>query len=311
MLLIEDPLSADSRIAELNITLPPPEPNADWPQSGGNPAHAMQHLSAAETITEAWSTKIGAAAGGRSWILAGPVISGGVVYAVDADGEAVALSAADGKQIWRFEAENVEEIDRLLSGAISVADGRAYLVSGNGTIFGLDAGGGKELWRRQLQAPMRTAPTLIAGKVLVPTDDSQLYVLDGATGDVEDIELTVVGRDQHLAGDQRRCRPPSASAAGAARAPCHRQHRARRSCRCPKGGRPGRRQPSRTARQKVDLLLVLGLKAPDLLAVGRTERHRFAVGIDRIDHAAAGSPARPGSTTGRRRLPRSWWTLLP
>ena len=184
VLLIEDPLSADSRIAELNITLPPPERNADWPQSGGNPAHAMQHLSAAETITQTWSTKIGAAAGGRSWILAGPVISGGVVYAVDADGEAVALSAADGKQIWRFEAENVEEIDRLLSGAISVADGRAYLVSGNGMIFGLDAGGGKELWRRQLQAPMRTAPTLIAGKVLVPTDDSQLYVLDGATGDV-------------------------------------------------------------------------------------------------------------------------------
>ena len=144
----------------------------------------MQHLSAAETITQTWSTKIGAAAGGRSWILAGPVISGGVVYAVDADGEAVALSAADGKQIWRFEAENVEEIDRLLSGAISVADGRAYLVSGNGMIFGLDAGGGKEIWRRQLQAPMRTAPTLIAGKVLVPTDDSQLYVLDGATGDV-------------------------------------------------------------------------------------------------------------------------------
>ena len=70
VLLIEDPLSANSRIAELNITLPPPEPNADWPQSGGNPAHAMQHLSAAETITEAWSTKIGAAAGGRSWILA-------------------------------------------------------------------------------------------------------------------------------------------------------------------------------------------------------------------------------------------------
>lgn len=184
VLLIEDPLSADSRIAELNITLPPPERNADWPQSGGNATHAMQHVSAAETITQAWATKIGAAAGGRSWILAGPVISGGVAYAVDADGVAVAVSAADGKQIWRFEAENVEEIDRLLSGAISVADGRAYLVSGNGMIFGLDAGGGKELWRRQLQAPMRTAPTVIAGKVLVPTDDSQLYVLDGATGDV-------------------------------------------------------------------------------------------------------------------------------
>ncbi len=184
VLLIEDPLSADPRIADLNVTLPPPERNVAWPQSGGNPTHAMQHVAAAETINEIWRTGIGAATGGRSWILAGPVVSGGVVYAVDADGVAVAVQAADGSQLWRFEAENVEAIDRLLSGAVSVADGRAYVVAGNGMIFGLDASTGKEIWRRQLQTPVRTAPTLIAGKVLVPTDDSQLLALDGATGEI-------------------------------------------------------------------------------------------------------------------------------
>lgn len=184
VLLIDDQLSADPRIATLNVTLPPPERNAAWPQSGGNATHAMQHVAAAETITEAWRTGIGAAAGGRSWILTGPVVTGGMVYAVDADGIAVALNASDGKQVWEFEAENVEVIDRLVSGAIAVADGRAYVVAGNGMIFGLDAGAGTELWRRQLQAPMRTTPTLIAGMVLAPTDDSQLYALDGATGDI-------------------------------------------------------------------------------------------------------------------------------
>lgn len=184
VLLIEDQLSADPRIASLNITLPPPERNAAWPQSGGNAVHAMQHVTAAETIAEVWRTGIGAASGGRSLILTGPVIAGGTVYAVDADGIAVALNASDGKQLWEFEAENVEVIDRLVSGAIAVADGRAYVVAGNGMIFAVDAGTGKELWRRQLQAPMRTTPTLIAGKVLVPTDDSQLYALDGITGDI-------------------------------------------------------------------------------------------------------------------------------
>ena len=51
-------------------------------------------------------------------------------------------------------------------------------------VLALDAASGAELWRRQLRAPIRAAPTVIDGKVLVPTADSQLFALDAATGEV-------------------------------------------------------------------------------------------------------------------------------
>ena len=51
-------------------------------------------------------------------------------------------------------------------------------------VFAVDAGSGKEIWRRQLKAPMRSAPTTIDGRVLASTADSQLFALEGSTGDI-------------------------------------------------------------------------------------------------------------------------------
>ena len=144
----------------------------------------MHHLAAADTIVVAWRTSIGAGAGGGSLLLAGPVVADGRVVAVDADGEVVAVAAADGKQLWRFAPDDVERVDRLSGGAAAIADGRVYAATGNGMVFGLEAVSGAEIWRRQLRAPIRAAPTVIDGKVLVPTADSQTFALDGATGDV-------------------------------------------------------------------------------------------------------------------------------
>ena len=91
VLLIEDELHADPRLAELNITLPPPVRNPDWPQSGGSATHAMEHLEAAENLALAWRVDVGAGGGGRSRIIAGPVVADGKVFAVDADGMATAV----------------------------------------------------------------------------------------------------------------------------------------------------------------------------------------------------------------------------
>jgi outer membrane protein assembly factor BamB len=184
VLLIEDELRADPRLAELNIALPPPVRNAAWPQSGGSATHAMEHLEAAESITVAWRTDVGAGSGSRSRIIAGPVVADGRVFAVDADGMATAVEATNGRVLWQFAAENVERVDRLGGGAAAVADGRVYLANGNGMVFAVDAATGAEIWRRQLKAPVRSAPTTIAGRVLTPTADSQLFALEGSTGDI-------------------------------------------------------------------------------------------------------------------------------
>jgi outer membrane protein assembly factor BamB len=184
VLLIEEGLEADPRLAQLDVVLPPPERNAAWPQSGGNPTHAMQHLAAADTIDVAWRADAGAGSGGGSRLLAGPVVAGGSVFVVDADGEVAAFGASDGRQVWRVAPEGLEEADRLEGGAPAFADGRLFVATGRGVVLALDAATGAELWRRALRAPVRAAPTVVDGKVLMPTADSQLFALDGASGEI-------------------------------------------------------------------------------------------------------------------------------
>lgn len=184
VLLIEDQLSADPRLATLNVTLPAPMRNSDWPQLGGGPTHAPQHLDAAGSLTVAWRTSVGSGAGGGSVLLGAPVVARGSVFTVDAEGTVHAVSAAGGQSQWEFYPEEAEEVDRLAGGAVAYADGRLFVAGGNGTVFALDAGSGAEVWRRPIRAPIRSAPTVAEDKVLVPTADAQLYALDAATGEV-------------------------------------------------------------------------------------------------------------------------------
>jgi outer membrane protein assembly factor BamB len=186
VLLIEEGLQADPRLAQLDVVLPPPERNAAWPQSGGNPTHAMQHLAAADTIDVAWRADAGAGSSGGSRLLAGPVVAAGSVFLVDAEGEVAAFGAADGRQVWRVAPEGIEEADRLQGGAAAFADGKLFVATSQGVVLALDAATGAELWRRTLRAPVRAAPTAVddGRVVLVPTADSQLFALDGATGEI-------------------------------------------------------------------------------------------------------------------------------
>jgi outer membrane protein assembly factor BamB len=184
VLLIEDQLSADPRLANLNVVLPPATANAAWPQAGGGPAHAIEHPQGAPSLQVAWRSDVGAGAGGGSRLLAGPVIAGGRVFAVDADGMVTAVDAASGDRAWQFYADDAEEVDRLAGGAAAYADGRVFAVTGNGMVYALDAAGGTEIWRRQIRAPIRAAPTVADGRILVPTADGQLFALDAQSGEL-------------------------------------------------------------------------------------------------------------------------------
>src|SRR5258708_31506093 len=59
VLSLDRQLEPDPELAKIPITLPPPVVNSDWPEAGGYPNHAMQHLSLPDRLTEAWRTSIG------------------------------------------------------------------------------------------------------------------------------------------------------------------------------------------------------------------------------------------------------------
>ncbi|MEQ9539897.1 MAG: pyrrolo-quinoline quinone, partial [Deltaproteobacteria bacterium] len=60
---LDSSLQADPRLEDLDVRLPAPWVNDDWPQVGGYPSHAMHHLALGDQLAEAWRISIGAGAG--------------------------------------------------------------------------------------------------------------------------------------------------------------------------------------------------------------------------------------------------------
>ena len=183
MLLDEGP-RADDRLAGLSVVLPPPEPNADWPQSGGVPSHAPGHLAVADTIERAWSVDIGTGSSGRERLLASPIVADGRVYTIDSEGEVRAFATTDGSRLWSTAPEDLEPVDRLGGGGIAWIDGHVVAAFAHGDVVALDATTGAEIWRQRLRAPVRTNPSAADGKVFVVSADNQLFTLSAATGDI-------------------------------------------------------------------------------------------------------------------------------
>ncbi|MBC8338529.1 MAG: hypothetical protein H8E39_07540, partial [Alphaproteobacteria bacterium] len=101
VLLHQRTLSPDPKLANVQILLPAPEPNADWPQAGGYANHAMHHMLAPETIREAWSVDIGDGVDGEERLAASPIIADGRVFAIDALSVVSAYDISNGNRLWR------------------------------------------------------------------------------------------------------------------------------------------------------------------------------------------------------------------
>jgi outer membrane protein assembly factor BamB len=182
VMLLESKIRADDALADLDIQLPPPQANAEWPQVGGVPSHALHHVAASDVPAKAWETEVGAGTGGRDRLMASPVIGGGRVYTLDSEATVAAVDAESGTLLWQFTILTEEEEEGNLGGGIAYADGRIYVTSGAAQTVALDAASGAEIWRARMRGPIRAAPTIYAGRVFAVTVDSQLQALDAQDG---------------------------------------------------------------------------------------------------------------------------------
>lgn len=178
---LEQSPEADPRIADLQVRLPAPDKNTAWPQGGGYPSHAMQHLMAAGPLTAVWRADIGDGASNDHELMSTPVIAEGRVYAIDAGGHLSAFDAESGKKLWRVDTLPSED-DDAMGGGIAFDNGRIFVTSGAGEIVAIDAKDGGEIWRASVGTPIRSAPTLSEGRVFAVTYDNQLFALDAASG---------------------------------------------------------------------------------------------------------------------------------
>ncbi|MGB8841818.1 MAG: PQQ-binding-like beta-propeller repeat protein [Aliidongia sp.] len=182
VLALQKPVEPDLALTSLDVALPRPAPNKDWPQSGGVPSHSMGHPSLPDELAVKWQAEIGEGASRFAQLLAGPVVVDGVLYAMDAKSLVTALDAGTGKKLWETDITPEDNDNQAWGGGIAFDGGRVFVTSGYGQILALDAKDGKVKWRVSVGSPLRGAPTVAEGRLFIITVDNQLQALSTEDG---------------------------------------------------------------------------------------------------------------------------------
>lgn len=117
---------------------------------------------------------------------------GSRIYATTAFGDAVALDAASGNEVWR------QSFEQPLRGAPTVADGRLYFVTISNDVYAVNSADGSTVWRfqglgEQAAIIASSSPAVAAGFVVVPTTAGDLAAFradDGALAWAEPLTST-------------------------------------------------------------------------------------------------------------------------
>ncbi len=182
VLALKSELKADPSLAETEIVLPPAETNSAWPQHGGSFTNAAQHLAIAGKPAFAWKASIGEGSADSGQLLARPVVAGGRVFVMDAFGSITAFSTKTGAPIWWRSYKDLALDDSVFGGGLALDGTRLVAAFTSGDVISLEATDGTEIWRQALSLPLRSAPAISDGIVLVPTADNQVYALSLETG---------------------------------------------------------------------------------------------------------------------------------
>ncbi len=175
-------LDPDPKLAAIPVTLPPPVVNPDWPEPGGNTAHAMGHPALPAKLARVWETGIGDGSSRYTRVLSQPVVAGGRVYAMDGGVQVSAVNPADGKIIWQVDLKPEKERGNAFGGGPCFWKDRLYVGTGYAEVLALDPKDGKVIWRKGVTAPVHAPPTVADGRIFAVTVDNELNVLDAADG---------------------------------------------------------------------------------------------------------------------------------
>ncbi len=182
------PLSAARRGLEIKpgaggvATVPPVAPLPDWPQAGGNATHTPGNPAVAN-LNPAWTADIGAGTGYRQRITAQPVIAGGRVITMDANGTVSAFALDRGRELWRTNTRPKKNRSTNVGGGVAASATTVWATTGRAEVLALDAATGHIRWRKPLGSPARSSPTLADGRLYTTTLEGKLLAFAADTGE--------------------------------------------------------------------------------------------------------------------------------
>ncbi len=177
-----EPAVADPAPGSAAIRLPAALANADWAQSPVSPGARTTHAALAETLTPLWRVDIGAGDGRRKRIVVDPVAADGRIFAMDADHQISAVSAA-GAVLWRHTLVPPRDLaEQGQGGGLAVAGDTLFVASGFGTLTAFDVATGAVRWEQALDATATGAPSVFGGLVYLTEGDRAAVAVEADNG---------------------------------------------------------------------------------------------------------------------------------
>jgi eukaryotic-like serine/threonine-protein kinase len=143
-----------------------------WVQFRGNPALTGVAVSAPPAALKVvWSIEAGEA------IESSAAIADGRVFVGVASGHLLALSLADGKELWKYPVEQgIGESSPAVSG------GLVYIGDLGGVFHAINAADGKAAWTFKTKGEIKSSPVVVGDRVLIGSYDSNVYALSARDG---------------------------------------------------------------------------------------------------------------------------------
>ncbi len=153
----------------------------------------LTELASPIAVQSLWSVNLGDGEG-RRWLRQRPALDGNRLYAVNVDGEVLALDAASGKQLWAANAVEApksgsklkfwkrEKSEIGLTGSPGVGNGLVVVGGRNGEVVAFSADSGEKRWSVRVTSEILSAPLVMANRVIVRSNDGRVFGLDPADG---------------------------------------------------------------------------------------------------------------------------------
>lgn len=175
-------LSDNLADADKPIVLPPVRNNDAWPQPGGEPNNVPGNLALAGAVHQAWSASVGEGSSKTGRVTVSPIVYDGRIYTLDAAATLSAFSLS-GSKVFSISTKPEGTVGLGgYGGGLAAENGRLYVANGYGTVAALDPQSGKTIWTKNLDVPVRAAPTAVGDRLYVITIDGRFYCLSGIDG---------------------------------------------------------------------------------------------------------------------------------
>lgn len=155
----------------------------DWPLYGLDKQRTryMADVGIAPPYRVLWRFK------GSSLIEFQPVLAKGLLFVLENNGRAAAISARTGKVRWKRDLGALAASSPAWAGGhvfmVANAGGQAGIASaGRGALWCLDAKTGHVVWKKRLASASESSPLITGGRVYLGSQDGTVYALDASNG---------------------------------------------------------------------------------------------------------------------------------